>query len=73
MAIHQPTGLTDIAELGRQVELPQPELDQHVPASSHGAEPPAHRARHNKHEEVAPLVIGQSRRPVSGELGGCSG
>jgi hypothetical protein len=61
----------DVAELLGQAEQPQPEPEEDV-IIDHGAAPPAHRFRHDKHEVMAPFVTRRSRSQVSGELGDCS-
>jgi hypothetical protein len=71
VVVHQPARLPDVAQLGGQAEQPQPEVEQHV-IIDHGADAPAHRFRHDKHEDAAPLVTWPSRSLMSGDLGDCS-
>jgi hypothetical protein len=66
-----PARRPDVAELRGEAEQPQakPEEDAII---DHGADPPAHRLKHDKHEVTAPLVTRRSGSQVSGELGDCS-
>jgi hypothetical protein len=64
--------LADVAELGSEAEQPQAEGIEDV-IIDHGAAPPAHRFRHDKHGDAAPRFTWAAGSQVSGELGDCSG
>lgn len=63
--------LAHVAQLPGQAEEAQPEPIEHV-IIDHGAGPPAHRFRHDKHGVTALSLTRRSRAQVSGELGDCS-